>query len=166
VSELVTGRSLSEALKAGHRMPFAQVHSLARVLAQVLGFVHEKGLVHGSVQPSNIMVASGVLKVADLGLARLVRSAIPNGEYRAPENGFDMSGDLYAAAAVEYHLLTGVNPKTQPQGPGLPLPSRLAPGVPEAFDKLLLRCLHPRPDLRLTSAAEILRELKGMVHIG
>jgi tetratricopeptide (TPR) repeat protein len=166
VSELVTGRTLAEALKGGHRMNFSQVHSLGRVLAQALSFVHGKGLVHASIQPSNIMVASGVVKVADLGLGRLVRTLVPSGEYRAPENGFDTGGDLYAIAGVLYHLLTGVSPKGQPQGPGLPLPSRLAPGVPEAFDKFLLRCLHPRPELRFASADEILQELKGMVHIG
>ena len=49
---------------------------------------------------------------------------------------------------------------------GLPLPSTLAPGVPEALDKLLLRCLHPRPELRFASADEILAELKEMVRIG
>jgi tetratricopeptide (TPR) repeat protein len=166
VSELVTGRNLGEALKAGHRMPFSQVHSLARVLTQLLSFIHGKGLVHASIQPSNIMVAGGVVKVADLGLGRLVRIVVPDGEYRAPENAFDAVGDIYAAAAVLYHLLTGVNPKKQPQGTGLPLPSKLAPGVPEAFDKILIRCLHPRPELRFGSADEILQELKGMVHIG
>jgi len=67
---------------------------------------------------------------------------------------------------VLYHLLTGVNPRTQAQGPALPLPSKLAPGVPEAFDKLLLRCLHPREELRFASAAEVLAELKTMVRIG
>jgi tetratricopeptide (TPR) repeat protein len=166
VSELVAGRNLSDALKAGHRMPFSQIHSLARVITQVLSFIHSKGLVHGSIQPSNIMVATGVVKIADLGLGRLVKSAIPEGPYRAPENSFDVQGDLYAAAAVWYHFLTGVNPKQQPQGTGLPLPSRLAPGVPEAFDKLLIRCLHPRPELRFGTADEVLQELKGMVHIG
>ena len=35
-----------------------------------------KGLVHGSVRPSNVMVASGVIKLADLGLGRLARSLL------------------------------------------------------------------------------------------
>ncbi len=166
VTELVTGRNFAEALKAGHKMAFQQVHSLGRVLAQALSFVHGKGLVHGSLQPSNVMVASGVVKVADLGLGRLASVLAPAQSYRAPDGKLDVAGDLYALAAVLYHLLTGVNPKTQPQGPALPLPSRLATGVPEAFDKLLVRCLHPNPDLRFATADEILAELKDMVRIG
>ena len=43
----------------------------------------------------------------------------------------DAAGDLYAMAAVLYHLLTGVHPRTQAQGVGLPLPGTFAPGVPE-----------------------------------
>jgi serine/threonine-protein kinase len=171
VSEYVQGRSFAEALKAGHKMQMKQVHSLGRVLAQLLAVLHGKGIVHGSIQPSNLMVAGGVVKVADLGLGRLAQAvalaAPPSAppDYRAPESGLDAAGDLYAMAAVLYHLLTGVHPRSQPQGAGLPLPSTLALGVSEAFDKLLLRCLHPRPALRFGSAQEVLAELNDMVRL-
>jgi tetratricopeptide (TPR) repeat protein len=166
VTELVPGKSFAEALKAGRRMPFKQVHGLGRVLAQTLAFVHAKGLVHGSIQPSNVMVSNGVVKVADLGLGRLAHVLPAELDYRAPERLLDVAGDLHGMAAVLYHLLTGVHPKQQGQGVGLPLPSTLAPGVPEALDKLLLRCLHPRAELRFASADDVLAELTEMVRIG
>jgi serine/threonine-protein kinase len=166
VTELVAGRNFAEAIASGRRLGFQQVHALGRIAAQVLGFVHEKGLVHGSVRPSNVMVASGVIKLADLGLGRLARSVPSVPSYHAPEGGLGAADDLYALSAVMYHLLTGTHPLSQPQGVGLPLPSQLAPGVPEAMDKLLLRGLHPRPELRLASAADLLAELREMVKIG
>jgi tetratricopeptide (TPR) repeat protein len=166
VTELVVGRNFAEALAAGHKMAFGQVHSLGRLVAGALAFIHGNGLVHGSIQPSNIMVASGVVKIADMGLGKVAYTVTPTENYRPPENKLDVAGDLYAMGAVLYHLLTGVHPRSQPQGPALPLPSKLAPGVPEAFDKLLLRCLHPRPDLRYERAEELLAELKDMVRIG
>ncbi len=166
VTELVAGKNFAEALKAGRRMTFQQVHGLGRVLAQTLSAVHAKGLVHGSIQPSNIMVANGVIKVADLGLGRLAHAAPRAESYRAPESRLDAAGDLYAAAAVLYHMLTGTHPRSQPQGVGLPLPSTLATGVPEALDRLLLRCLHPRQELRFASADEMLAGLRDMVKIG
>lgn len=166
VTELVKGRNFADALKGGHKMTFQQAHSLARVLAQALSGLHAKGLVHGSIQPSNIMVAGGVVKITDLGLGRLAYAVAPADHYRAPENQLDKAGDLYAFAGVLYHLLTGVHPRSQPQGSGLPLPSKLAAGVPEAFDKLLLRALHPRQELRFAEADDIARELKDMVRIG
>ncbi len=166
VTELVSGRNFAEALKGGHKMAFQQVHSLGRLLAQALAFIHGKGLVHGSIQPSNVMVAAGVVKIADVGLGRVAFPVAPKDNYRAPENQLDAAGDLYAMAAVLYHLLSGVHPKTQAQGAALPLPSKLAVGVPEAFDKLLVRCLHPKPDLRFARAEDVLAELKDMVRIG
>jgi serine/threonine protein kinase len=166
VTEFVSGRNFSEALRAGHKMSFKQAHSLGRVLAGVLAFIHGKGLVHGSIQPSNVMVSQGVVKVADLGLVRLSRAVQRDVDYQAPEAQPDVAGDIFAMAAVLYHLLTGVHPRSQPQGVALPLPSTLAGGVPEAFDKLLIRALQPRVELRHASAEEFLAELKGMVHIG
>jgi serine/threonine-protein kinase len=164
VSEFVQGRNFAEAVKSGHKMTVQQAHSLGRVLAQYLSFVHGKGMVHGSIKPSNLMVANGVIKVADLGFGRLVHK-LPSRDYRAPEDKLDVAGDLYALSAVLYHFITGVHPKSQAQGAGLPLPSTLAPGVPEALDKLLLRGLHPRVELRHTSADEVLHELKDMVRL-
>jgi tetratricopeptide (TPR) repeat protein len=166
VSEYVQGRNFQELVQSGRRATFQQVHALGRIVGQALSVAHGKGLVHGSIQPSNTMVASGVIKVADLGLGRLARTLAPSPSYRPPEGGHDAGGDLYALAAVMYHLLTGTHPSSQPQGVGLPLPSQLAPGVPESMDKLLLRGLHPRPDLRPTDAEWFLRELREMVKIG
>jgi tetratricopeptide (TPR) repeat protein len=165
VTEFVQGRHLGDALKSGHKMTVQQAHGLGRVVAQYLSFIHGKGLVHGCIQPSNIMVASGVLKVADLGLGRLAQAVPAEIDYRAPEAQLDVAGDLYAMASVLYHLLTGIHPRKQSQGAAMPLPSTYSQGVPEAMDKLLVRALHPRVELRLASADEVLAELKNMVRL-
>jgi serine/threonine-protein kinase len=166
VTEYVQGRNFQEAIDTGRRAGFQQVHTLGRIVAKALAVVHAKGLVHGSIQPSNVMVASGVIKVADLGLGRLAGSLVVSQGYRPPEGGLDAAGDLYALSAVMYHLLTGTHPHSHAQGVGLPLPSRLAPGVPEPMDKLLIRGLHPRRELRPSSADAILADLRDMVKIG
>lgn len=166
VTEYVAGRTFAEALASGRKLGFQQVHALGRVIAQVLALLHQKGLVHGSIRPSNVMVASGVIKLADLGLGRLARAAALKPSYSAPEGGPSPADDLFALSALMYHLLTGTHPLSQAQGAGLPLPSQLAPGTPEAMDKLLLRGLHPRPELRLASAEDVQRELREMVKIG
>jgi serine/threonine-protein kinase len=166
VTEYIEGRNFQEAIAAGRRLSFQQVHTLGRIVAQSLGVIHARGLIHGSIRPSNVMVASGVIKVADLGLGRLARILDRDESYQPPEGDPSPGTDLYALAAVMYHLLTGTHPRSQPQGAGLPLPSRLAPGVPESMDKLLLRGLHPRAELRPDGAEGLLRELREMVKIG
>jgi tetratricopeptide (TPR) repeat protein len=166
VTEYIEGRNFQEAIDAGRRLSFQQVHTLGRIVAQALAVIHARGLVHGSIRPSNVMVASGVIKVADLGLGRLARTLDRDQSYQPPEGTLDAGADLHALASVMYHLLTGTHPRSQAQGAGLPLPSRLAPGVPESMDKLLLRGLHPRAELRPDSAEALLREFRDMVKIG
>lgn len=162
LSEFVRGTNLAESLRAGQRMSVQQCHNLGRALAQVLHFVHARGLVHGSIQPSNVMVVSGVVKLADLGLGRLFRAVTAASGYRAPENQLDVAGDLYALGALLYHVLTGVEPK---QGGPVHRPGQLAPGVPERFDKFVMRCLDPRPAARFSAADEVLQALEAMVTI-
>ncbi|HVO12265.1 MAG TPA: protein kinase [Vicinamibacteria bacterium] len=166
VSEYVPGRTFAEAIASGRRMRFQQVHALGRMVAQVLQAMHARGIVHGSIQPSNVMVAAGVIKVTDAGLGRVAQHRGGASSYRAPEGGLTVADDLYGLCAVMYHLLTGTHPRSQAQGVGLPLPSQLAAGVPEAMDKLLVRGLHPRPELRFASAEDLARELREMVRIG
>jgi eukaryotic-like serine/threonine-protein kinase len=162
LSEFVRGSNLAESLRAGQRMSVQQCHNLGRALAQVLQFVHARGMVHGSIQPSNVMVVSGVVKLADLGLGRLYRAATPANGYRAPENRLDVAGDIYALGALLYHVVTGVEPK---RGGPVHRPGQLAPGVPDRFDRFIMRCLDPRPDARFSAADEVLQALEAMVTI-
>jgi serine/threonine-protein kinase len=164
LSEFVRGSNLGESLRAGQRMSVQQCHSLARTLAQVLSFVHARGMAHGSVRPSNIMTVSGVVKLADLGLGRLYRAAQPPDGYRAPENRLDVAGDIFSLGAVLYHALTGVEPKVRAAG-AMSRPSQLAPGVPERFDRFLLRCLDPSPRGRFSAADEVIQALEAMITI-
>ena len=130
-------------------------------------FVHGKGLVHGSIQPSNIMVASGVVKVADLGLGRLAHAAA----LRPSTTARRRTSSTSRATSTRWPPCSTTSspaciPRRRRRASALPLPSTLATGVPEALDKLLLRCLHPRAELRLATADEILAELKDMVRLG
>lgn len=164
LSEFVRGTNLGEWLRAGQRMSVQQCHSLGRTLAQVLSFVHARGLAHGSIRPSNIMMLSGVVKLADLGLGRLFRTASPPDAYRAPENRLDVAGDVYALGAVLYHALAGLEPRARSGAP-MTRPSQLAPGVPERFDRFLMRCLDPAPENRFTATDELIQALEAMVTI-
>jgi serine/threonine protein kinase len=154
VTEFVQGRHLGDALKTGHKMSVQQAHGLGRVVAQYLSFIHGKGLVHGSIQPSNIMVASGVLKVADMGpgpaRAQPCRRTSTTARRKACST---WPATSTRCPAVLYHVLTGVHPKKQAQGAAMPLPSTYSNGVPEALDKL--------PDPRPASARRAALRVRG-----
>ena len=164
VSELVRGTNMADFLRSGQKLSVKRAHALGRALALALSFVHGKGLAHGSVRPSNLLVSSGILKLADLGLGPLARVAVPYDAYRAPEAHLDMAGDMYAFGATLYHLLTGSLPARPPQA--LAPPSQLVPGIPPSFDRLLLRAMAPEPDARFRSTREIVHAFDAMVTIG
>jgi serine/threonine protein kinase len=130
------------------------------VLCPALAAIHSKKLVHGSIQPSNVMVAQGIVKLVDFGLASLAKTLVGVNDYRAPEKQLDVSGDIYALSAVLYHLLTGMHPKSQPQ---IVASSKLVPGVPAAFDQLLFQNLQSMPQVRCASAEQFLQMLSRMV---
>jgi serine/threonine protein kinase len=155
MSEYVSGWNCAGPLRAGRRMGLAQTLSVARALAAALSAVHARRLVHGSIQPSNVMLASGSVKLIDLGLGRLAgRRPVPEG-YGGPGIERDVAGDLYALVALFYHLYTG----SPPTGPQVAPPSQRIGGTPPAFDQILLRGLSPRPEQRFPSAGQLAGEL-------
>ena len=164
VGELVRGTNMADFLRSGQRLSVKRAHALGRALALALSFVHGKGLAHGSVRPSNLLVSSGILKLADLGLGPLARVAVPYDAYRAPEAHHDAAGDMYAFGATLYHLVTGQAPPRPPQ-PIAP-PGRLTEGLPASFDRLLLRALATDPEARFRSTREIVHAFDAMVTIG
>lgn len=167
VSELVRGTNMADLLRSGQRLSVKRCHALGRALALGLSYVHGKGLAHGSVRPSNVFVAAGIVKLADLGLGPLYRVAQRPDCYRAPEDHLDVAGDVYALGATLYHLLTGCEPPRSGALPApLPRPSDLVAGVPQSVERLLLRALDPQPAARFVSAKEIVQALDAMVTIG
>ena len=156
VNELVPGKSFSEPLRAGKRVPFAHALGIARVMAEVLAAIHARGLVHGGISPSNLMAAGSIVKLADFGLGRVFQQVTGAREYWPPDAKFEAATDLYAMAATLYHLVAGVvPPKSTDRRP----PSAMAPGIPAGFDSLLQRALDPEPARRHPNAAAFIEAL-------
>lgn len=121
--EYVEGRSLEAAIDAGDTVDVAHGLEVLRAIASGLGAVHERGLVHRDVKPSNIVVeaATGRPVLIDFGLARRRSASNPRFSitagtpmYMAPEQATDPDGtkvtfraDIYALACSAYELFTG-----------------------------------------------------------
>ncbi|HMG23388.1 MAG TPA: AAA family ATPase, partial [Kofleriaceae bacterium] len=155
---------------------------LRRALAQLatgLVALHDAGVIHRDVKPSNVRVApDGRVVVLDFGLARPVATA-PDGEpaagtpaYMAPEQAVPgaarREADWYALGAMLYEALTGHLPYTGAAGDVLfnkrrfapPPPGALAPGVPPDLAALCLDLLAADPGAR-PSGDDVLARLAG-----
>jgi len=142
VTEFAQGPTLETILRERGKLNAGQTQAIGVALAHALATLHARGLVHGAIQPSNLMLVARALKVADLGLGRLHAAVAPASPYRLPGEGHDAAADVYAMGAVLHHLMTGAPP--QPGLPPLPLPA--------PFDALVPRCLDARPGSRPRSS--------------
>ncbi len=161
VMEYIDGWNVHQLITQGELNPDL-TYSLLSQVCDALHFAHQRGIVHGDIKPSNLLVSQeGTVKLADFGLAQLTGSRedetfSPMGtpEYAAPELWqpgivMDHRADLYSLGCVFYEMLTGAPPQGQFQLPAatLKLDSRV--------DSVIARCMQPKPDLRYQSAAEI-----------
>src|SRR5262249_53641096 len=114
--EFVDGYTLSAVLeRRGGRLGVGDAPHIALRSGEALGYAHDRGIVHGDVKPSNIMVSRlGLVKLTDLGLARamdedasLTESGLGLGthQYMAPEQGrsarhADPRSDIYSLGCI------------------------------------------------------------------
>lgn len=126
--ELVDGTTVSDLLRRHGRLPEMRALEICRQALEALKFAHGNGVIHRDIKPDNLMVTnSGMVKVADLGLARAedvedasitatnVGVVMGTPHYMAPEQGrdahqVDHRADLYAVGATLYHLVCGHTP--------------------------------------------------------
>lgn len=147
VMEYVDGETLADLLMRGPVDP-AAVRSIGIGVADALGYVHARGLVHRDVKPGNILLprhltaTSARTRLADFGIARLVDATrltaagtlLGTASYLSPEQarGAEVGppADVYALGLVLLECLTGRRPF-----PGTPIETvaartHRAPDVP------------------------------------
>src|SRR5262249_35819448 len=122
VMELVTGGGLNRAAGMG----FAGLVEIASQVCDALDHAHSQGIIHRDLKPDNVLLSgeSGIVKLADLGLALPVRDSRLSGAgaivgtpaYMAPEQilgqQIDGRADLYALGVLLYEMTTGRLPFT------------------------------------------------------
>jgi serine/threonine protein kinase len=170
IGNWIDGEGLHEATARGPR-PIPSVHALARDLLGALEHAHTRGLMVRRMVPASILISPGGRgTVTDLRFCSYVLPSIPADEvvtgtaFMAPEVRGGQPGeppsDVFTAAAVLYYAITGTEP---PADPGqITSPSRVRPATPAMVERILMRALHPDPDRRFMTAAEMLEEFMSV----
>jgi serine/threonine protein kinase len=188
VMRLVEGVDLDRLVRERGPLPVAQACDLVRQTAQGLDYLHRRGLIHRDVKPSNLMCTpEGVVKVLDLGLARLpagdgasanltgAGQPVGTPDYLSPEQAVaatvDARSDLYGLGGTLFYLLTGHAPfahrvswlgKLQAHKDEAPPDvRRLRPEVPAGLADLVAQLLDKQPKDRPQTAAEVAAVLAG-----
>ena len=123
VMEYVEGPTLYDSLSAGKVYSEDESLDIAIQVARALHHAHSCGLIHRDVKPKNIIInPSGIVKLADMGLARETTDieaaqteagrAYGTPYYIAPEQirgkiDIDGRADIYGLGATFYHMVTG-----------------------------------------------------------
>jgi serine/threonine protein kinase len=190
VMELVEGGNLNELLGRSGPLPVAEACEVIRQAALGLQHLHEHGLVHRDVKPSNLMLTpAGEVKVLDLGLARHLHEpdagerTTAQGEflgtldYVAPEqctdpHAVDIRADVYGLGCTLYELLAGQPPFAGPDHGSIYLKMKAhvevpvppirepRPDVPERLASALGRMLAKDREGRFASPADVVRAVQ------
>ncbi|MEU6092560.1 serine/threonine-protein kinase [Streptomyces sp. NPDC047085] len=117
------GPSLTAAVTDGGPLPAHTVRALAAGLAEALAAVHELGLVHRDVKPSNVLLTLDGPLLIDFGIARatdgtasLTSTGVSVGSpgYMSPEQilgkGVTGAADVFSLGAVLAYAATGAPP--------------------------------------------------------
>ena len=159
VTEWIDGPTLGAVIAGGAGLSEQQSVAAVRGALSGLAHAHQRGVVHGDVSPSNIIVnKAGESKILDFGLATTATGATAPGgaggaaAYRSPEvergEPPTPAADVYASAAVLAHLLRG----TVERPPA-------TTGVAEPIKSVLDRALSPLPGDRYPDAGAFLAAL-------
>jgi hypothetical protein len=166
VMELVDGPALGRVLARHGSLPPARAARLASEVCGALDYAHQTGVCHGSLKPSNILLADdGTVKVADFSIARAAADEDPSrtGEILGPD-GFlapevvrgqqaDWRADVYGLGACLYAMLTGRPPGLDP-ATTIP-PRSLRAGVPRDLDAIVRQAMAPDPDDRFQTVQAV-----------
>jgi tetratricopeptide (TPR) repeat protein len=184
VTEWLEGEPLSRRLEAG-TLTVKQTVDLARRVAAILGRLHERGIVHRDVKPSNLFLRGGAIErvtLIDFGIARfhdpkseLTRTGVAVGTpgFMAPEQArgerdIDARADVFSLGCVVFRCLAGRSPFRGEDALAVQLKIILdetprlrdaRPGVPDGLDRLVTRMLAKARNDRPPDGNAVAREL-------
>ena len=183
VMELVEGQAVDSWLaRSDGKADLDEALAILNDVCLGVSAIHAAGTVHCDLKPSNVLLDSQLrVRVADLGLAtpyvdgNVTKVIAGTPEYMAPELAFETgkpaskSSDIYALGCMAYEMLTGSLPFDGRSALAIMVrhateepmrPSLRRPGLPPAFDDVLLKALQKQPADRFASADLFRRALK------
>jgi len=165
----VNGQDLRQLVKQHGPRSENEVREWGITLASVLSYLHnhEPPILHRDFTPDNVVLRNdGQLVVIDFGAAnefigQATGTLIGKQAYIAPEQlrgKAQPSSDIYALGASLFFLITGRDPKPL----AVARPKSVIPEISTEFDDLIATCTAFEPNMRFSSANEVLSALTSL----
>ncbi|WP_158647565.1 serine/threonine-protein kinase [Actinoplanes sp. ATCC 53533] len=122
VMELISGRSLAQAIQEHGLLPERQTAEIGLQVLEALSAAHREGVAHRDVKPANILLGTDRVVLTDFGIAAIddataltaTGQMVGSPAYLAPEriNGLPATAatDLWAVGVTLYAAVTGRSP--------------------------------------------------------
>lgn len=162
--EFVDGEDLNSRLRREGPFELVEATTLMLHVLDALQVIHDQGVIHRDVKPSNFMLSRGRLRMIDFGIAsqenatRLTETAAQMGTlgYMAPEQFKPKSTptvemDVYGAGCLLLALLTGRDPEPYHS---MNLMEALS-GLPAEVAAVVRTALSVQPDSRFHAVSEM-----------
>jgi serine/threonine protein kinase len=152
-------------------------------ICEGLKYAHSRQIIHRDLKPQNILLKSGIPKISDWGLSKVVTdtsSATTTSFtpfYAAPEQVTnkpkDQRTDIWQIGIILYELVTGVLPFTGDSMieivANIPTKTPVPPGQlnPDTknLEPVILKCIEKDPEKRYQSVAELQKDLAAILKI-
>jgi serine/threonine protein kinase len=192
VMEFLEGRDLRQKIKQKGRLDLEETASILSQTCSAVSVAHSKGIIHRDLKPDNIWLIKTDkelehVKVLDFGIAKLKATTdavsltqgaiIGTPYYMSPEQcrgeELDSGSDVYGLGVILYEMLTGRVPFTGftplevvlQHSTERPRPLReLRPDIPEPVERVVLRALEKKREVRQTSAVQLTQEFEAAVY--
>ena len=189
IEELVEGTRLDQIVGQGVPMPWSRTLAIVQPMLGGMAHAMARGLVHGAITPSNILISSKHKQVMLLDYGIEAAELGPGLAYMAPEllpigGRVLLAGvrpaapptelsDVYSVGMLMYVMLTGTFPWGGSAKPREIVEAKLAgnfrriddlnPTVPPALARIVEAALHRDPEKRIRSITELSRSLTQSV---
>ncbi|NJN67570.1 MAG: protein kinase [Chloroflexaceae bacterium] len=181
----IKGETLRDVMLREQVMSVHRAIELLTPIASALDYAHQHGVIHRDIKPQNVMITSdGAMYLADFGLARnmsetsgltVTGMVMGTPEYMSPEQAQGLptigpSTDIYALGVILYQMVTGTLPFEAETPMALMAarifhsprpPGDVVRGLSPAVENIIMRTLARNPDMRPTSAGEIITALRS-----
>ncbi|MFC2167480.1 protein kinase [Acidobacteriota bacterium] len=161
--EFVPGGDLKRFIRRSKHLSTDTAISIAKQICEGLDEAHSHGIVHRDLKPKNIMIdENGNVRIMDFGIAQTGKSkgitesgmTIGSPEYMSPEQvegiEIDLRSDLYSLGVIFFEMVAGVIPSDAKE---------LKIQIPEAFSRIIMRCMEIDKTKRYQKAEDIWSDL-------